>query len=137
MVILSSIRFKSLLFYLPIIGGLAFFLQELFLVPFLYGWFIAVNGIVFIAMGKDKIASKMGLPRIPELTLLTLGLLGGWPGLFLARFLFNHKRTKDSFVLMMFVLFFSELLLAAYFLAGHEPAEPRGQTTERTEQTAP
>lgn len=36
--------------------------------------------------------------RIPESTLLTVGLIGGWPGALLGRFFWRHKTTKQPFV---------------------------------------
>ena len=62
--------------------------------PALYG---ALSVIAFGAYGLDKRAARRGGPRTSEQTLLTLGLLGGWPGALVAQQLFRHKTRKRSF----------------------------------------
>lgn len=45
----------------------------------------------------DKDSAKIGAWRVSESTLLTLGLLCGWPGAIVAQHVFQHKTTKPSF----------------------------------------
>ncbi|WP_168626756.1 DUF1294 domain-containing protein [Cryobacterium sp. BB307] len=53
--------------------------------------------LCFVAYWKDKRAAGAGGWRTPESTLLSLGLLGGWPGGLIAQLAFRHKTQKASF----------------------------------------
>lgn len=53
--------------------------------------------ITFGFYGVDKFAAQSGNWRTPETTLLALGLLGGWPGGYIAQQHFRHKTSKASF----------------------------------------
>ncbi|MFK4835090.1 DUF1294 domain-containing protein [Microbacterium sp. ZW T2_14] len=63
-------------------------------VPALYG---AMSLVTFAAYGIDKSAARRSAGRVPEQTLLLLGLIGGWPGGLVAQQLFRHKTRKRSF----------------------------------------
>ncbi|WP_203579178.1 DUF1294 domain-containing protein [Microbacterium hibisci] len=64
-------------------------------------WLLAVYGgasvVAFAAYGLDKAAARRGAGRVPEQTLLILGLVGGWPGALVAQQLFRHKTRKRTF----------------------------------------
>jgi uncharacterized membrane protein YsdA (DUF1294 family) len=64
-------------------------------------WLTALYGVMsviaFFAYGFDKSAALQGGRRVSEQTLLTLGLLGGWPGALAAQQIFRHKTRKRSF----------------------------------------
>lgn len=62
--------------------------------PALYG---VMSVVAFAAYGIDKAAARRNRNRISEQTLLTLGLLCGWPGAIAAQQLFRHKTRKRSF----------------------------------------
>lgn len=53
----------------------------------------------YIAYALDKSAAIAQRRRIPERTLLLLGLFCGWPGGWLAQRLLRHKSSKTSFQL--------------------------------------
>ena len=57
----------------------------------------AVSLIAFVAYGHDKRRARRGGRRVPEATLHTTELLGGWPGAFAAQRLFRHKTRKRPF----------------------------------------
>jgi uncharacterized membrane protein YsdA (DUF1294 family) len=60
-------------------------------------FFLVCSLASFVLYGLDKSAARRGRRRTPELTLHTLGLLGGWPGAFVAQRVFHHKSRKLSF----------------------------------------
>lgn len=53
--------------------------------------------LCFVTYWKDKRAAGSGRWRTAESTLLSLGLLGGWPGGLIAQLAFRHKTQKASF----------------------------------------
>ena len=59
--------------------------------------YIGVSLITFLAYLLDKRAAIRGDWRTSERTLQLLGLLGGWPGGYLAQRLLRHKSSKRSF----------------------------------------
>lgn len=62
--------------------------------PALYS---VLSVIAFAAYGLDKRAARRDRPRTSEQNLLTLGLLGGWPGALVAQQVFRHKTRKRTF----------------------------------------
>ncbi|GAA5202736.1 hypothetical protein GCM10025773_29050 [Microbacterium jejuense] len=80
-------------------------------IPVLY-LVMSVGG--FAAYGVDKSAAKAGRGRLSERTLLTVGLLGGWPGALIAQQVFRHKTRKRSFRRM----FWLTVLINVAVLAG-------------------
>jgi len=59
--------------------------------------YLAMILIAFAAYGFDKAAAGRGARRVSEQTLITLGLVCGWPGALVAQQLFRHKTRKRSF----------------------------------------
>jgi uncharacterized membrane protein YsdA (DUF1294 family)/cold shock CspA family protein len=59
--------------------------------------YIGVSVVCFGAYAVDKSAAVAGSWRIPESTLLFLGVAGGWPGAIVAQQVLRHKSTKASF----------------------------------------
>ena len=62
-------------------------------------WLAALNVAAFAGFGLDKWSARRSARRVPELNLVLLGALGGWPGGFLAMTLFRHKTAKGTFKL--------------------------------------
>ncbi|MEX1165519.1 MAG: DUF1294 domain-containing protein [Hydrogenophaga sp.] len=56
-----------------------------------------MNGITFLAYGKDKSAAQSGAWRTPESTLHMLALAGGWPAARWAQQSLRHKSSKTAF----------------------------------------
>ena len=50
-----------------------------------------------LAYWRDKTAAQNRQWRVPESTLLMLGMLGGWPGAIVAQQTLRHKTSKISF----------------------------------------
>lgn len=63
----------------------------------LVGTVIVLSAVSFVLYGVDKSRARRGGRRIPEGTLLTVDLLGGWPGGSLGRRTFRHKTAKLSY----------------------------------------
>ena len=61
------------------------------------GALVSLNGVTVLAYALDKRAARRGARRVPERTLLTLGLAGGWPGAIVAQRRLRHKTRKRSF----------------------------------------
>jgi uncharacterized membrane protein YsdA (DUF1294 family) len=59
--------------------------------------YLFLSVICFAVYARDKSAARRGARRTPENTLLTLGLLGGWPGGLLAQRWLRHKTSKIAF----------------------------------------
>lgn len=64
--------------------------------PFII-WLLLVSILTLVIYGADKIAARRAWRRVPESTLLTFGLLGGWPGAIMGQQLFRHKTQKQPF----------------------------------------
>ncbi|GFO55550.1 hypothetical protein GMSM_25570 [Geomonas sp. Red276] len=77
--------------------------------PMLY---IAASLVTFLLYAVDKTAARNGARRIPELTLHTASLFGGWPGGLLAQRLLRHKSSKQSFQLVFWLTGTANTLLA-------------------------
>ncbi len=83
--------------------------------PPLWVWLVTINLTLMGLMGKDKLAATNQWPRTPEFTLIFLTLLGATPGMFLARYLFSHKTSKESFKYALFAATTLQLLGGWYF----------------------
>jgi uncharacterized membrane protein YsdA (DUF1294 family)/cold shock CspA family protein len=60
-------------------------------------WIAALSLVTFGIYGYDKAQAQNNGPRVPEVVLHLLGLLGGTPGAFIAMRTFHHKTSKQSF----------------------------------------
>lgn len=79
-------------------------------------WLLSVNLVLIAVMAKDKFSAIINFGRTPEGTLLWLAAAGGYPGLFAARFLFNHKTSKAEFIKPMWILLALQIAAALYYL---------------------
>lgn len=61
------------------------------------GLYLCASVVAVLIYAKDKAAARNNRWRTPEGTLLTLGLIGGWPGALIAQRLLHHKSRKLSF----------------------------------------
>ena len=76
----------------------------------------------FVAYGWDKGRAANGGRRVPEQTLHTLALLGGWPGALVGQRYFRHKTKKLSFLIVFWcvvVLHVAIVGTAAYVFFGN------------------
>lgn len=65
---------------------------------------LATNLFAFILFGMDKRRARMGLRRFSERTLLLWALIGGTPGAFLGRHVFRHKKRKQPFSTLLWLI---------------------------------
>lgn len=90
--------------------------------PVLYALCIGgVNLLTCLVYGLDKLNARRKRRRVPEATLLTLGLLGGSVGAMLGMVLFHHKtdaRAHPAFVWGVPLMFLAQLGAALYLLRG-------------------
>jgi uncharacterized membrane protein YsdA (DUF1294 family) len=66
----------------------------------IYKYLIIINVITFIVYAVDKFKAINKRNRISELTLYSLGFLGGFGGALLAMLLFRHKTKKVRFYVL-------------------------------------
>jgi uncharacterized membrane protein YsdA (DUF1294 family)/cold shock CspA family protein len=88
------------LLFLIFVGVLVFTGQLPFMVLALY---VVVSVIAFPAYRHDKSAAQQNQWRTGEGTLILLGVLGGWPGAFVAQQFFRHKTKKRSFQIVFWI----------------------------------
>ena len=62
-----------------------------------FGLYIVMSLITFIAYAIDKSAAQNGRWRTQESTLHIFALIGGWPGAFFAQTKLRHKSSKEEF----------------------------------------
>lgn len=114
--LLKKRRPRSLISYIILVAVFAWFISDYMIIEYAYAWFFAINIIAFLAFARDKMAAKVGgLNRTPELTFHMLGILGGFPAILAGRKVLNHKTSKNSFLIPMWLLFFTQLFVAAWF----------------------
>lgn len=65
--------------------------------------YVCLSVVAFFAYAVDKSAATRNRWRTKESTLLTLGLLGGWPGALLGQTVFRHKTKKTEFQIVFWV----------------------------------
>lgn len=62
-----------------------------------FGAYVGMSALAFIAYGADKSAALSNRWRIKESTLHLIGLAGGWPGALVAQQVYRHKSKKQTF----------------------------------------
>lgn len=79
-------------------------------------YYILVNSVLFILMGIDKLSAKLHKWRIKEATLLTISLIGGGLGGFLAMLIFNHKIRKKYFSIVFLFSILTHIIIYFSFV---------------------
>ena len=79
-------------------------------------WVAAWSLAAFAAALLDKRAASRHARRVPERTLLGLGLVGGSPGLLAAMLLVRHKTAKGAFLLGFALVLVAQGALVALWL---------------------
>ena len=81
-------------------------------------YFIGINVFTVFNYYADKQAAINGGWRIPEANLLFFALIGGSPGALLSTHLFRHKRRKNSFMDVLYIIIGLQIVLASFELTG-------------------
>ena len=85
----------------------------------LINYIIVINIIAFFTFGLDKHKAINRKRRIPELTLMTLCVLGGGIGCFLGMKFFHHKTRKIKFFLGIPLITIIEIgFICLWFIKG-------------------
>lgn len=85
-------------------------------------WLLLANVLTFVIYGVDKLAARKDWRRVPEVTLLTLGFVGGWGGAMVGQQLFRHKTQKQPFKTYFIISMIASILLMAaiYYFSLHQ-----------------
>lgn len=87
--------------------------------PLLIGHFVVMlimGPATFEAYGIDKRRAELGKSRIPEITLHTMELLGGWPGALFAQHMFRHKLQKLQYQIVYSAIVFFNIVMMSIFI---------------------
>ncbi len=81
--------------------------------------YIGMSLVTLLVYADDKDAARRRRWRTSENTLLTIGLLGGWPGALVAQRLLRHKTRKAAF---QWPFWLSVVVNIAAFVVAFSPA---------------
>ena len=116
MFFMQNIKIRSFVFHVFIAGILTLVIDAYVLpIDTAYVWFLCLNIVTFLSFGLDKLSARSGNGRTPEMTYHMLGVVGGFPGIFAGRGVFNHKTSKLGFIIPMWLFFFAQLVAVAWF----------------------
>ena len=87
----------------------------------IWAWLIAISGVTFFTFGYDKAIAGSKRPRVPEIILLALTLVGGTVGAILGRIVFRHKTIKASFTLKLWLVIALQVALIVLYVLYIEP----------------
>lgn len=116
-------------FFVSAIASLAFLLVVVGLgilgrVPSILVWlYLGASIVAFFMYWLDKSAARNGHWRTKESSLLFCGLVGGWPGAFIAQRLFRHKSAKVKFQVTFWITVFVNIGLLGWALTPSGAAE--------------
>jgi len=72
---------------------------------------VGVNVAALASMGLDKSLARSNSPRIPEVLLYVIALLGGSPGILGGVHIFRHKTKKAAFQFTLLIVFALQVAL--------------------------
>ncbi|HDZ8009716.1 TPA: DUF1294 domain-containing protein [Citrobacter amalonaticus] len=87
-------------------------------------WFLLANILTLVIYGVDKMAARKAWRRVPEVTLLVCGVVGGWAGAIVGQQLFRHKTQKQPFktYFIISVIVSISVMAAIYQLSPFSPS---------------
>jgi len=83
--------------------------------PLYFAYMAGLNIVTFGYYGYDKSQAKKDGWRVPEKILHYLAVIGGAPGGILGMFVFNHKTSKQSFLLILGLSLMAHLIIFIFF----------------------
>ena len=103
---------KSIVAIFLVVLAMLFIMQKIALwIPVSY---CLLSLITFLLYGIDKRNAIKSRWRISEKTLQVFALLGGWPGALLAQQAFRHKTQKRSFIFVLWLAIFINVVALGY-----------------------
>ena len=78
--------------------------------------YLAMSLITFAIYAFDKSASKNGRWRVPEKSLHTLSLIGGWPGAMIGQRVLRHKTVKQPFRFIFWLTVATNIAAVIWFI---------------------
>lgn len=78
-----------------------------------WNWLIAASVVAFLLYAYDKISSKAGGGRIPEMLLHLVSLAGGFAGALLGMLVFRHKSNVRAHPLFLPIILIGAVLWSA------------------------
>jgi uncharacterized membrane protein YsdA (DUF1294 family)/cold shock CspA family protein len=78
--------------------------------------YVLLSFLSYLMYSLDKTAAGKNMQRIPESTLHSVDLFGGWPGALIAQQQFRHKTVKASFQSVFWVTVFVNVAVAAWLV---------------------
>lgn len=73
--------------------------------------YVLMSVVCFVMFASDKRRAMRGKRRIPERSLHSMELIGGWPGALLAARCFQHKVRKRSYMWTLYAIACAHLVL--------------------------
>lgn len=131
----ALLKWKSFWWHLAFAVFWTYIFSEILILDYALGWFLGINFVSFTSFGWDKLRAISKSNRTPELTYHALGLLGGFPGIFAGRKLFNHKTSKLGFIIPMWIFFFLQIFVVGYYFGGLDKVIAKWQTKQQQTET--
>ena len=79
-------------------------------------YFIVINIFAFLIMGIDKYKAQRHKWRVSELSIFTIGLVGGALGVFIGMGMFHHKTKHLKFTLGIPLVLLLNIIMFGYLL---------------------
>jgi uncharacterized membrane protein YsdA (DUF1294 family)/cold shock CspA family protein len=114
---ISSLLILAIVSCLPIFGAINFFLKTGN--PIAISLYIFMSLLAFVLYADDKSRAVKGARRIPEKTLHTFELFGGWIGAGIAQQILRHKSSKKSYQMNFWFIVSLHLLAWMAWLFTH------------------
>ena len=94
------------------------------------GWVLVSSFATFVVYGWDKRQAGNQGWRVPEKTLHTLAVMGGWPGAIAGQQFFRHKTQKTSFRIVFYLTILIHIAIVGWLIwSGYFSASPESSSS--------